>query len=307
MAAIAGGNQNNVVSLLERAPESWSERVLDLRYGNQGLNVVITNVVATAAIAATAALYSAALPAVATIGAVVILPSIALFGPINYLSYLPAPLQLGLEHVASLLLVNVKKDGSWEPKVSWLDRNWGHFNDHNLSKTLIDCFVKRSGKDGTWLDVGCGNGFYVKNAHNRGLNGVYGCDGNPTTKDLGKNFDVVELHEPNCFAHAQDLKSGTYDLVTSFEVAEHIPTLYTETFLNNLASKVKENGTLVLSWARKGQGGLGHVNEQDAQYVIDKMESRGFELHVEDSRSLRRCTSPNTPWFFHTLFVFKKD
>src|SRR3989344_9192977 len=93
--------------LLEQPDATWTGRIQEMRCGNQGLTIVIVNLVATAAIAGVAAFYSAALMPVAALGSVVILPSIALFGPKDYLRYLPVPLQLGVEHVVSLLLVKV--------------------------------------------------------------------------------------------------------------------------------------------------------------------------------------------------------
>ncbi|OGN63429.1 MAG: hypothetical protein A3E80_04250 [Chlamydiae bacterium RIFCSPHIGHO2_12_FULL_49_9] len=297
------------VRTLEQPDATWTGRIQEMRCGNQGLTIVIVNLVATAAIAGVAAFYSAALMPVAALGSVVILPSIALFGPKDYLRYLPVPLQLGVEHVVSLLLVKVEADGSWKPRfpgLKWLDRNWGHFHDRNLSNGLINYVAGLKGTDTKWLDAGCGAGSYVKDAHKSGMKFVYGCDGNPTTKKLGTNFEQIMLHLKECFTNSKTSESGPYDVVSCFEVAEHIPAQFTDTVLNNLISQIKDDGILVLSWARKGQGGLGHVNEQDAFYVLKKMDQLGFSCDEKDSRQLRRSTSPNTPWFFHTLFVFKR-
>lgn len=66
----------------------------------------------------------------------------------------------------------------------------------------------------------------------------------------------------------------------------------------------------MLSWAVKGQGGHGHVNEQDNDYIIDQMERRGFRIDVALS-NLMRTSLPlardGTWWLMHTLMVFWRE
>lgn len=54
-----------------------------------------------------------------------------------------------------------------------------------------------------------------------------------------------------------------YDWVLSLEVAEHLPRSMEPVFVFNLDRHAKEG--VVLSWARKGQGGSHHVNEQNGE------------------------------------------
>ena len=88
--------------------------------------------------------------------------------------------------------------------------------------------------------------------------------------------------------------------VLSLEVGEHIPPRYEQAFLHNL-HKLNTKG-VILSWARVGQGGTGHVNEQDEPYVVAKMQALGYVHDEASSRALR--ASASLPWFRHGLYVF---
>jgi hypothetical protein len=62
-----------------------------------------------------------------------------------------------------------------------------------------------------WLDIGCGNNDLIKQATANGLNiPAHGCD----LTHPNANF--------NCPAHKTGLKNNSYDIVTSFDMLEHI-------------------------------------------------------------------------------------
>ena len=71
-----------------------------------------------------------------------------------------------------------------------------------------------------------------------------------------------------------------FDVVWSYEVAEHIHPKYTEAFLQTLTS---HGPVVVMSAAQPGQGGLGHLNEQPLQYWIERLERRGFSYLADVS------------------------
>jgi|GEM_PF-6386818 len=61
---------------------------------------------------------------------------------------------------------------------------------------------------------------------------------------------------------------ASFGIGIALEVAEHLPKEHEETFLDNLIGIAKDDGWIILSWAKKGHGGLGHVNEQNEDYVL---------------------------------------
>lgn len=64
------------------------------------------------------------------------------------------------------------------------------------------------------------------------------------------------------------------DLTLCLEVGEHIPAEFYERALDNIARSTF--GTLIFSWAKPGQGGLGHVNELPLSTVVQSFNDRGL-------------------------------
>jgi hypothetical protein len=69
---------------------------------------------------------------------------------------------------------------------------------------------------------------------------------------------VPELIRLTNLNYAVDL-GRRFDLVWSYEVAEHIHSAYTDVFLDTLT---KHGDTIAMSAAKPGQHGYGHFNEQ---------------------------------------------
>ena len=88
----------------------------------------------------------------------------------------------------------------------------------------------------------------------------------------------------------------------SLEVGEHLPKKFEDIFINNLHQNNK-NG-IVLSWAVKGQGGYGHFNEQNNDYIKSKICKLGYINDIESENQLRKHSS--LWWFKNTIMVFRK-
>jgi hypothetical protein len=80
---------------------------------------------------------------------------------------------------------------------------------------------------------------------------------------------------------------------------------YENIFLRNLVNLSSER--IIISWAIEGQGGCGHVNERNNDYVINRFKDKGFEYIVEATDFLRTCVA-ECPcfWFKNTIMVFDK-
>jgi hypothetical protein len=147
----------------------------------------------------------------------------------------------------------------------------------------------------TMVDIGCGDGSYVRFFLENNLT-CHGYDGNPET---------VKITNGICWINdfSKPLNIGKYDTVLSLEVGEHIPPGYEHNFIVNLINASKS--VIILSWAVEGQGGFGHVNCHDNNYIIDKMKQYDFK-HIEFLSSYLRKNS-TLSWFKHTLMVFMKE
>ena len=168
-----------------------------------------------------------------------------------------------------------------------------HKYDKKLAGGLLKFFNKNNCK--SLVDFGCGMGDYVKFFNDNKLY-TEGYDGNPNTPELTNNTcKVLDLSKNIKF-------KKKYDWVLSLEVGEHLPKIYEKTFINNL--HVNNKYGVVLSWALKKQGGVGHFNEQDNCYIKDIFEKLGYINDIESEKELRKDVSLR--WFRNTVMVFRK-
>jgi cyclopropane fatty-acyl-phospholipid synthase-like methyltransferase len=167
-----------------------------------------------------------------------------------------------------------------------------HYHDTRLAQCLVS-FFKNEGATSI-VDFGCGMGTYVKNFGDNGLNAT-GFDGNPNTPELTNNTcKVVDLSVPFQFE--------PFDWVMSLEVGEHLPPQFEDIFIHNLHNNNKRG--IVLSWAIKGQGGHGHVNEQDTSYIKSKICKLGYLNDIDSENTMRNMSSLS--WFKNTIMVFRR-
>jgi len=115
------------------------------------------------------------------------------------------------------------------------------------------------------LDVGCGVGYWLRVwKEDFNLDDLLGLEGAYVTEELFKMDKKYLL--------SADLKlpldlNRRFDLVTTFEVAEHIPEDCADVFVSNL---VKASDIVVFSAAIIGQLGTYHINEQMPEYWAKK-------------------------------------
>ena len=181
----------------------------------------------------------------------------------------------------------IHKKGYW-----LMNNNSEHAFDEVLCKAII--LLLNNWQPFTIIDIGCGNGGYTNYLNDHGFS-CYGYDGNPYTKELSGNTCFVQD-----FTIPTDL--GKHDLVLCLEVGEHIPEEYESVFLENIINSARDR--VILSWAKKGQGGFGHVNNKDNDYIISKMVDNKF--NYDNTTTLFLRTHSTLSWFANTIMVFQK-
>ena len=145
------------------------------------------------------------------------------------------------------------------------------------------------------LDVGCGRGAWLHEWKAAGVTIAQGVDG-PYVREESLlipvgDFTAVDL--------SQKFDLGRrYDLVTSLEVAEHLPRSHSEDFISSLAA----HADLVLfSAATPGQGGENHINERPPSFWQGIFATMGFEAY-DIVRPVFRADSSVEPWYrFNTV------
>jgi hypothetical protein len=167
--------------------------------------------------------------------------------------------------------------------------------EHAFDKKLASELSRILPIDQYVIDLGCGRGDYLSHLNTKGFTCV-GYEGTPDIKSIASFafINQADLSKP------LQTEKGT---VLCFEVAEHIPQEYEGVFLQNVVNA--STGLVIISWAVKGQGGHGHVNEQDSEYVLDRFEELGFWINDGLTKHLRLISS--LWWFKKSIYVFEQE
>jgi cyclopropane fatty-acyl-phospholipid synthase-like methyltransferase len=185
--------------------------------------------------------------------------------------------------------MSIHTNGYWQG----LEASSQHVYDSSLGLSLTNFF--KTENINSLVDFGCGMGNYVKTFQENKINAI-GFDGNPNTPELTNNLcKVLDLSVSKIF-------DEPFDWVMSLEVGEHLPTQFEDIFIGNLHNNNKYG--IVLSWAIKGQGGHGHFNEQNNDYIKSKICQLGYVNDIESENKLRREST--LLWFKNTIMVFRK-
>ena len=147
------------------------------------------------------------------------------------------------------------------------------------------------------LDIGSGAGAWLKEWSAYELDDWIGVDGD--------YVDLRQLLIPPAPFLRRDLSQPfslgrKFDLVCSFEVAEHISLAYADQFVDNA---VAHGDVVAFSAATPGQGGEFHVNEQPYDYWRAKFFARGYSC-FDALRPLIVGDRQIEPWYRYNILLF---
>ena len=167
---------------------------------------------------------------------------------------------------------------------------------HRFSQTLSDSIASILPIEQPISDLGCGLGDYASSLVGDGYS-VKAYDGTENLNLIGSVFPIHHIDLTEWFSFEE--RSN----ILCLEVGEHIPPQYESRFLDCLIRNALNK--IVLSWAVPGQGGNGHVNERDNEYIISELEKRGAKYNREQSSSIREAMESDDLWWFkNTIMVF---
>jgi Methyltransferase domain len=145
------------------------------------------------------------------------------------------------------------------------------------------------------IDIGCGNGGWLKAYAEAGVDDFQGIDGawvDTEWLDIpANNFSASDLSQPL----KQDRR---YDLATCLEVAEHLPPESAETIVDTLTGLAD---VVLFSAAVPDQGGTDHLNEQWPEYWVEMFAAKGF-VGVDHLRPLL-WDNTDVAWYYRQNLI----
>ena len=151
------------------------------------------------------------------------------------------------------------------------------------------------------LDVGSGSGAFAAELQRRGCS-VVACERSFVGRLIASR-QRVDCRPFDLRRSPPAPIEGVFDLVTCFEVGEHLPPKLGDRLVEFICAHAKE---VAFTAAHPGQGGTGHINEQPKEYWIERFKRHGFCF--DDAKtanlSLAFCESAAAAWFAANICVF---
>lgn len=190
---------------------------------------------------------------------------------------------------------------------------WFRAKNKNFSQIILNLYKERVE---SVVDIGCSIGTFLEpwNEDGKIVRGYEYCYEESMNGIKNAGLEDYILFGDATKSIQFDRK---YDLAVSIEVAEHIPTEYSEQFVKNLINA--SNGMVLLTAALPGQGGTGHINCQPKEFWINLFEKHGWKRNCNDESHIRSHCNPTSKagveeefpyvWkhVYDNLMIFKKD
>ena len=173
---------------------------------------------------------------------------------------------------------------------------WTDHSHHLHSLNLANYIAKLLDPKKNVYDFGCGTGFYLGELEKNGFKKCTGFEGSPPQQPACKKILEQDITKP--------ITIKTKGSVICLEVAEHVPAKLAGKLFANIEAAC--NDWLVMSWAVRGQMGIGHVNCKNNDESIEFVEGYGFVFDQQKTDEARSIVTDGCDWFQKSLLIFKK-
>jgi SAM-dependent methyltransferase len=149
------------------------------------------------------------------------------------------------------------------------------------------------------LDVGCGNGSWLKAWMEEGLTDILGVDGNYVNQQ--ELLIPVDKFVPHNLEEPLDL-NRRFDIVFCLEVGEHLDEKFSTGLIQSLT---RHSDTIIFSAAIPGQGGDRHINEKEPAFWQKIFNEAGYHTY-DIIRPLIWENDEIYWWYRQNMFVAAK-
>jgi SAM-dependent methyltransferase len=180
----------------------------------------------------------------------------------------------------NLIAKNIHKDFYKDKvgKINWTERWAKPFHK----------FIFKENNFNSILDIGCGDGTFLKRCKQNGIEHCVGTD--IITVDLGIVKPVNGVRYFNIPASELDFPDRSFDIVTSFECLEHVHIDEVDSTLDRMFSLTKEFLCLSIAHRKSGEenskGENLHLTVQDWEWWAEKLKKRGFIYSILDGSDI---------------------
>lgn len=127
---------------------------------------------------------------------------------------------------------------------------------------ILEPWVAEIPRDGLVVDLGCGAGELLMALQKLGFTNLKGCDLSAEQVAIAKSF-FPEVRQVDLFAFIQAQKENSLNIVTLFDVVEHLTRQETFDLLSIIFQKLKPGGSLIIHLPNGLSPLVGHVYWSD--------------------------------------------
>ena len=170
----------------------------------------------------------------------------------------------------------------------------GGAHDNNPSDDFVNCFNQNNIN---YLDLGCAGAAIVEAMVNKGHN-AFGIDGSDSQKQQGLNswgriperLFNADITEPFHFVNEDTNEGLRFDVISAWDVLEHLYEDRLPSFCENLKNNLKSDGVFVCGIADFADEGY-HVTLHNKEWWIDMFDKNGLALVADEFVEIARRSS----------------